>query len=208
MSSIAGFVIGNALASQLRDPDDRRRVALVGAFMPTPLLGAIVAQSLVRAEEGDGPGFVERPGPRRAGARGRARDTSEISDEVTRAIALNQLGTAVRNAADANPELKQAVEDVLRIFGPGDTQTTGETRRAALEEALARIAGTAAHAAEFWERYAEDQVKPPEAIDRGQQGDNQPPARGDAGQGNAQAQAEDAVDQVPDAEPKARPRRG
>lgn len=50
MASIAGFVIGSALASELEDEDDRRRVGLVASLMPSPLIGAIVAQEFTRTE--------------------------------------------------------------------------------------------------------------------------------------------------------------
>jgi hypothetical protein len=51
VASIAGFVIGNALARQLDEANERERVALVGALMPTPLVGALIAAQLVDKED-------------------------------------------------------------------------------------------------------------------------------------------------------------
>jgi hypothetical protein len=53
MASIAGFVIASAIARNVEDPDARTRIGLAGALMPSPLLGAIVAQALA-GREGDG----------------------------------------------------------------------------------------------------------------------------------------------------------
>jgi hypothetical protein len=53
VASIAGFVIGSALASDLDEPE-RMRMGLVGALMPSPLVGALIVESLVGGE-GDDP---------------------------------------------------------------------------------------------------------------------------------------------------------
>jgi hypothetical protein len=50
MASIAGFVIGSALASDLSD-SERMRMGLVGSLMPSPLVGALIVESLVESEE-------------------------------------------------------------------------------------------------------------------------------------------------------------
>src|SRR5438067_1117774 len=52
MASIAGFVIGSALASDLSEPE-RMRLGLVGSLMPSPLVGALIVESLVESEEKD-----------------------------------------------------------------------------------------------------------------------------------------------------------
>jgi hypothetical protein len=51
MTSIAGFVIGSVLARDLSD-SERMRMGLVGALMPSPLVGALVVESLVEREAG------------------------------------------------------------------------------------------------------------------------------------------------------------
>jgi hypothetical protein len=50
MASISGFVIGSALASDL-DAPERMRLGLVGALMPSPLVGALIVESLVESDE-------------------------------------------------------------------------------------------------------------------------------------------------------------
>jgi hypothetical protein len=50
MASIAGFVIGSALASDLSE-SERMRLGLVGSLMPSPLVGALIVESLVESEE-------------------------------------------------------------------------------------------------------------------------------------------------------------
>jgi hypothetical protein len=50
MASIAGFVIGSALASDLSD-SERMQMGLVGSLMPSPLVGALIVESLVESEE-------------------------------------------------------------------------------------------------------------------------------------------------------------
>jgi hypothetical protein len=52
MASIAGFVIGSALASDLSDTE-RMRMGLVGALMPSPLVGALIVESLVEPDAGE-----------------------------------------------------------------------------------------------------------------------------------------------------------
>jgi hypothetical protein len=56
MASIAGFVIASTIARSVEDPEARTRIGLAGALMPSPLLGAIVAQALAgrRGDGGDG----------------------------------------------------------------------------------------------------------------------------------------------------------
>jgi hypothetical protein len=50
MASIAGFVIGSALASDLSE-SERMRLGLVGSLMPSPLVGALIVEALVESEE-------------------------------------------------------------------------------------------------------------------------------------------------------------
>jgi hypothetical protein len=72
MASIAGFVIASAIARNIEDPDTRTRIALAGALMPSPLLGAIVAQALTRrGDGGDGDGD----------------DNGDDGDDIAKAIA-------------------------------------------------------------------------------------------------------------------------
>jgi hypothetical protein len=49
MASIAGFVIGSALAGDLSD-SERMRMGLVGSLMPSPLVAALIVESLLERE--------------------------------------------------------------------------------------------------------------------------------------------------------------
>ena len=52
MSTVGGFVIGLALAKQeKRSKEEQAKMGLVGALMPSPLLGAVVVEGLLKKKD-------------------------------------------------------------------------------------------------------------------------------------------------------------
>src|SRR3954469_7908506 len=102
MASIGGFLVANALASQVEDRDERARIGLVGAFMPSPLVGAIVASGMAHSEDRTTEGALV-PRPRGGRARRAPRGQTARPDELER-LAV-RLEDAIRAAAVNDPQL-------------------------------------------------------------------------------------------------------
>jgi hypothetical protein len=134
MPSIPSFVIGQAIARGAdADPETQRRAGLVSAFMPAPLLAAVVASGIVRSERGD----VRLPAlqlGRRQPARSR-----DIAEEVDYAIAARNFESAVREAAEKDDNLKRALAELKALFAAVDDATPAD-RREALDRLVVAVA--------------------------------------------------------------------
>ena len=98
MASIAGFAIGSALASDL-DAPERMRLGLVGALMPSPLVGALVVAGLIEGEQSDET-TLERAELAIQNALRAGRDYDERETRERFAEALEELLAEVRQQPD------------------------------------------------------------------------------------------------------------
>ncbi len=144
MASIAGFVIGSALASDLSE-SERMRLGLVGSLMPSPLVGALIVESLVESEDKDSGDKSEggqalsaaRSEDDKARVRHEKRDVEameqELYDRAARAEARGGFTAQERDSANADFELlkiqeeklaedrMKLVENALRAAKPSDS---------------------------------------------------------------------------------------
>jgi len=104
MANIAGFAIGTALGSDLGDAE-RMRMGLIGALMPSPLVGALIVEALVESEQGDG-GKVDEPG-----AVGKATEAPAITPETYREERMQHLR---REENAVNTQEQQIIDSVAR----------------------------------------------------------------------------------------------
>src|SRR3954447_21252751 len=134
MASIGGFLVANALASQVEDRDERARIGLVGAFMPSPLVGAIVASGMAHSE---GRGTEGALVTRSRGGRVSRRPSGHAArpDELER-LAV-RLDDAIRAAAVNDPQLARALESFDEAIEPADDRSEAERRAHAITDIIA-----------------------------------------------------------------------